>query len=515
MHPAPAGNSKPTLTLTQRSVPFPSPLSPPSTTHAGELPHGRLVALPSSLLQGIVVRAAAQDAPSRGRIRLACHALRAAFDESNTSLLIGAFPGSPNVQGPDNDCIHHWRLEAHHTTVHQRRLVRLVSRTPCLGQITVSSPLPVTCMEALFLRLNGSRSLHSLSIHRCYLSLPRALPEMLRGSSSVLMHLDLSRCVLTPDARSLGRALSSSRSLQHLNLSGCKLQGGESSGLDDLFATLAAMPALQHLDLSGNKLGVHEGTPGAARIPFGLLAGNASLQHLNLSRNRLGGQNIADIFRALLAPGLGLKYLNLSHSDSLSGPGPHCVDCADLGEALGVNTSLMHLDLSNCGEFKAEPLFSALCTNSTLTHLDLSGSSLTERKQCCVALAGALRVNNSLRHLDLYHCSLGWYQGSSTAFESVAEALGHNSALQHLNLRRNELGDTEIKALAQALAINMTLKYLDLEDNPMSSAGCRALAEALTATTTLEHLGVDVLGSGRKALAAVEDAQPAWGCKSR
>ena len=450
------------------------------------------------------MRAAAQDAPSRGRMRLACHALRAAFDESNTALLIGTFPGGPNVRGPDNHCTHDWRLEAPYSNVHQRRIVRLVNRTPCLGQITISCPLPLTCMEALFSELSESRSLHSLAIHRCFLSLPNSLPKMLKSSISVLRQLDLSHCAFATNVLDLSRALSPNRTLQHLDLSGCKLQAGEFSALDHLFATLAAMPALQHLDLSCNLLGLDAEGPIPSSLPFGALLGNASLQHLNLSRNSLGRQHLADVFRALLAPGGSLRFLDLSCTDSLYQlPGPRYVDCADLGEALGINTSLTHLNLSNCGELKAEPLFSAFCSNRTLTHLDLSETSLTEGKQCCIALAGALRVNVGLRHLDLYRCSLGC---SSRTFASVAEALGHNSALRHLNLRRNELGNTEIRALARALTINTTLKYLDLEDNPMGSAGCRALAAALTATSTLEHLGIDVLGSGRRALAALAAA---------
>ena len=400
-----------------------------------------------------------------------------------------------------------WHMEVHDTSVHERRLARLVRRTPCLERITLSSPLPIKFLNALFSELmSGSRSLQSLTIHRCNFNPRLNLFKKLRNSTFSLQRLDLSRCVFPLDMRPLSRALGHNRTIQHLDLSGCKL-GGECGGTKQLFATLVSMPALKHLDLSCNSLGFDASKLGAAHIAFGLLVGSASLQHLNLSRNSLQKQHMDNVFRALLAPGVALQHLDISYNDSCGGyPVQGYADCSVLGEALGVNTSLTHLDLSNCGQLEAEPLFSALSVNSTLTYLDLSDTSLDKRKQCCAALARALRVNASLLHLDLYSCKLGCYYGSSTAFVSVAEALQYNSALQHLNLHGNNLGNAEIKALAQSLTFNPTLRHLDLEDNPMSSAGCRALASAISANTSLEHLGIDARFPKRRALAALAAA---------
>lgn len=80
--------------------------------------------------------------------------------------------------------------------------------------------------------------------------------------------------------------------------------------------------------------------------------------------------------------------------------------------------------------------------------------------------------------MELNSISIEWNQLGSPGAIFIAEALGGNTSLAHLDLRNNGIGDDGACALATTLAENRTLVVLDLRWNQINDRGALAF-EAL------------------------------------
>lgn len=104
-----------------------------------------------------------------------------------------------------------------------------------------------------------------------------------------------------------------------------------------------------------------------------------------------------------------------------------------------------------------------LKTHQYLTHLSITSNSRLDTKiikEFMDVLAGSLKVNESLKKLDLEFCNI--QAGDSV---SLMQALHDNTTLSSLNLCRNYLGQTDLNAIISMLNHNFVLTELSLGQN--------------------------------------------------
>ncbi|KAI8820846.1 uncharacterized protein EV422DRAFT_530436 [Fimicolochytrium jonesii] len=124
-----------------------------------------------------------------------------------------------------------------------------------------------------------------------------------------------------------------------------------------------------------------------------------------------------------------------------------------------------------------------LKTNHSVTHLDVRGNSI--RADGALALAQMLKVNGSLKSLVMEWNCIGIWQAG---IRSLADALAVNQTLEDLDLRNNSIGPDGAQTLAVGLRNNQCLRRLDLRWNHIGLLGSKAIADLLKWNTTLEEI---------------------------
>ena len=182
-----------------------------------------------------------------------------------------------------------------------------------------------------------------------------------------------------------------------------------------------------------------------------------------------------------------LTHLDLSDCISLTAE----ATARELTTMLQVNKTLKHLDLSRNFMLKSCPMsyyvFQGLLHNKSLVHLNLSNVGLVATEDTIEALSKMLQVNNSLKHLDLSYNDYSDF-GVSCIFQS----LQHNTALVHLNLSNAKIKPTgnTLKALSKMLQVNKSLTHLNLSRNELSGSRLSCVFQSLRHNTTLVHLNL-------------------------
>ena len=149
--------------------------------------------------------------------------------------------------------------------------------------------------------------------------------------------------------------------------------------------------------------------------------------------------------------------------------------------------------------FKA--LVRVLHTNYVLTHLNLQNNDIGD--EIAVALSEALEINNTLTHLDLSTDPDFWEQIGPRGGSALATAITRNSTLKCLLLGFNCIMDSGALAFADALETNSTLTQLNLFGNGIGDSGTEAICKALESNHVMTHLnlGDSIIGdSGIEAL---------------
>ena len=227
-----------------------------------------------------------------------------------------------------------------------------------------------------------------------------------------------------------------------------------------------------------------------------MLADLSRLESLDLSYNALGRGDSKMLLQAISSNTV-IQRLNLSgnwrewwSSDSDSGQDdeeqPAVAGGAEqLATLMKLNTSILHLNLSNnVLPAPRTSLFGALGANTKLQGLDLRRTYLSEAEGC--QLFSTLRMNSTLQRLDLRaNPSMLSRNSSAMLTEMLTEMLEVNITLTHLKLNGTPDACTSV---AKALQRNSTLRHLELREGGLGVAGWLALARMLRVNTTLRHL---------------------------
>ena len=168
-----------------------------------------------------------------------------------------------------------------------------------------------------------------------------------------------------------------------------------------------------------------------------------------------------------------------------------------LTKMLQVNKTLTHLDLSqnSLSDLGARCIFEGLQHNTTLVMLSLQNNNITATDpDTAKSLTKMLQVNKSLSYLDL---SCNQYGHRMTP--GVFQALKHNTALLHLNLRDTGITDADAECIGQALKSNNVLQSLNIDTNlSLGDEGGHYILESLLFNTAFKELRVSILDWGAK-----------------
>ena len=347
-----------------------------------------------------------------------------------------------------------------------------------------------TVLETIEHVLQSSRTLKTLdllfAVRRMptHFSLTTILANALRSNCTVT-HLNLGcRSIFSPGAKEILQALQSNHTLTHVNLRGNEI---DDSAAETFAEALRSGCALMYLDLSSNRIGDSGAVPlgkalesnrtltyldlGDQFSPTGIgdsgatafaqaLRSNSVLARLYLQRNRISDPGAAALGLSLKS-NCTLTQLCLRENRIENG-------VADLGHALQANCGIVNLDLRwnnlKQSEASAASLAGALRLNSVLTHLDLGVNSIGSH--LATILADSLQSNCTLTRVDLFRNMI-----DSAGGVALAKALLTNRSLTHLNLGSNHIGDSGATEFVEALQTNNTLVFLDLRNNDIHEAG--------------------------------------------
>ncbi|MDX1923864.1 MAG: hypothetical protein SFT91_01315 [Rickettsiaceae bacterium] len=227
---------------------------------------------------------------------------------------------------------------------------------------------------------------------------------------------------------------------------------------------------IKFLSIGGNDLGP-EDAPSIAEI----IRINHSIETLDLSLNKIGSKGMEEISQAIMF-NTTLKKLELGRNFIKDEGIFH------LAVSLMENNSLEEINLeeNEIGSLGISYISETLFRNKTIKSLDLSTNPFGSEGYEC--LANLLRRNSSLSILKLA-CNRNISDGDN----NFAQSLAVNNGLHFLGLpaclKRGQSAE-----IANALRINTTLRELDLFNNPIRNDDIISLANALKDNDTITKI---------------------------
>ena len=301
-----------------------------------------------------------------------------------------------------------------------------------------------------------------------------ALADALR-SNKILKNLDIGGNNIGDEgAKALGKVLQSNHTLTHLNIAANQMTH---IGVEALAEALKSNKTLEDLDIANNDID-DEGAEALGKA----LQSNHTLTHLYIVNHQTQGftqwirsshcHHIGD--QGVRALAHALRYNSSLTLLTICVNTPSDSSFAALGEALQSNSSLTYLYMQgygpnlteyHFGDSSLETFSKALKSLGTqMTSLLLSNLSISSSH--VIPLAEALRVNTTLKLLDLNHNKI-----DCSGARTLAQALKKNQSLIYLNLRDNKISDAGAENFVEVLQCNKTLMILDLMGNMMTKPG--------------------------------------------
>ena len=170
-----------------------------------------------------------------------------------------------------------------------------------------------------------------------------------------------------------------------------------------------------------------------------------------------------------------------------------------LSQALQANSHLTVLRLKNMNllynEVNGLTLKKMVSMNETLEHLDLSGNSLFSDSGACCILHGLMQ-NRTLVTLSLHKICL---TATEETNRLLSEMLRVNTTLKHLDLSSNLfLSDSGICSIFEGLQSNSTLLRLNICDTNISFKGAIRMADSLqhgNCSLRILNIGMNSIGT--------------------
>ncbi|XP_074854067.1 NACHT, LRR and PYD domains-containing protein 12-like [Carettochelys insculpta] len=299
---------------------------------------------------------------------------------------------------------------------------------------------------------------------------PHLLCQALKDPHCKVKKISLGCCRLTSACcEDLASALKTNQSLKELDLSGNKL--GE-TGIKLL------CKGLKHQNCSLQKLGLRgrSFTTTCASDLASVLAKNQSLTELDLSYGQWGDAGVKQMFKALKNPTCKLQKIKLECCLLTSA----C--CNDLASVLGINETLVELDLRNN---------------------ELRDSGV---KQLC---AGLKRENCKIQKLVLSNCSF-----TGTSCGDLSAILGKSQYLRELDLCYNKLGDAGFRLLCNGLKQPACkLQKIRLTGCGLTPACCEDLSVVITTNQSLTELNINLDALGDSGMKRLREGLKSPSCK--
>ncbi|CAE7197679.1 NLRC3 [Symbiodinium natans] len=236
--------------------------------------------------------------------------------------------------------------------------------------------------------------------------------------------------------------------------------------------------AITCIDLSGDSMG-----DSGAEALADALRQNSAITHIDLRGNSIGDSGAKALAEALKQNST-VTYINLRDS-SIGDTG--CKALADALTHATIRITAILLDMNCIGDDGAKARACQTLRTANATTWLQTGTLLLEL--CNQALAAASAHNTTITMISLGYNRIGaagiqaWvFQMfrscraalSWTSCQALADALRQNSAITHIDLRGNSIGDSGAKALAEALKQNSTVTYINLRDSSIGDTGCKA-----------------------------------------
>ena len=211
---------------------------------------------------------------------------------------------------------------------------------------------------------------------------------------------------------------------------------------------------------------------GAAMLALGMKCqepANIRMKQLSLYLNKDIGQAGAVELLSVVAAFPCLTTLNLRLTDI------GLEDCQVLSR-MSLHTQLKELDIAynSLSSEALQLVISGIGSNENTKLEKLILSFNTFSLENTEALSSLLMVNNTIKHLDLWHCDIG-PDGSCL----LAAAFKNNSTLKYIDINGNGIQDKGGVAIASALKVNRTLEHISIRDDTIGAEGiCQLVASA-------------------------------------
>jgi Ran GTPase-activating protein (RanGAP) involved in mRNA processing and transport len=359
-------------------------------------------------------------------------------------------------------------LQRIHTALARNRLLPILPRLRCSDAALDTlefgvPPLGNAGCIALGAALAGNTSLTRLTMRHSGIgdegaaALARALPD------SRLLRLTLSDNMLEDEAVvALTAGLARCSGLLELNLMS---EGISAAGARSVASLLAASSTLRGLSVFGNSA---IGDVGASALAAAM-ATSTSLKGLAVGACGITCAG-ANALAAALAHSNSLTNLRISNNP-IRGDG-----ALALAAPLATHGTLTLLYASKCalGDVGAKAIARALASSKVLERLDLAENGISDVGGMALANALLSNASSALLNLELKTNQLG--DGSAAAFANVL--VNGATRLEGLCLFDNAVGDVGAVALAAALRLNTSLKHIRLDRNNLQAAGKEALRDA-------------------------------------